>query len=1049
MLYFVVLYGSIILSKCNDLDVEETKPNVCIDCGTELINEEESVLFISTLDGTFIGVDRRKGEVLWEFKEEAAVKVPQENKDALMPIFLPDPKDGSLYMLNSENDSGLKKLQFTIQQLVSTSPCRSADGIFYTGKKVDNWFMVDWRTGVKEELLGFDHPEKVCPAVNRNTMFLGRTEYNLIIHDITRRERKWNVTFYDYSAKIMPPEILKSYEHIYFSGSSTGKFAVMSNADGGSLMWETEFESPVIGVYVREGDGLVALPFTTMDDSSMHLLASKEKRVQLYSTLYVGEHTYGKYALPAVATTGSTILLLDGPSSLDPSTVAMTEDDTSADILGYYKMPEYSAERLQITGKSDAIIEMNRSSEYARNTSSNRQTLKTVAIQTEENTTKGIEFDRYVLYRLVNFGLEYALSQENMGLKVFMAGMVIMIMSMFMYFRAQMRELKQSSSGSSRGSALSGINGTVTALAEELPDGSTKVGKIVFDPDHILGKGCEGTFVFRGQFDNRNVAVKRLLPECFTVADREVCLLRESDQHPNVIRYFCMEQDKMFRYIALELCAATVQEYTEKGVLSDFIEPKEVLAQATAGLEHLHSLSIVHRDIKPHNVLLSFPSQQENKVRAMISDFGLCKKLQTGRMSFSRKSGITGTDGWIAPEMIHGRSRTTTAVDVFSLGCVFYYVLSKGKHPFGDTLSRQMNIMAGEFKLHDIVDDKYELWSHLISRMVTIDPLERPSIAVIKNHPAFWNKERILTFLQDVSDRIEKEDVTSKVLIELEMGNSAVLQGDWRGAIEPEIADDLTKYRSYRADSLRDLLRALRNKKHHYRELSDKVREILGSIPDQFVTYWTDRFPKLLLHTWLSMQCVKNEDIFKKYYFDSYSFARLTDDTSVPLWIQQSLTASPRRRFGQKPNPNQKFGDQYAINKYISNFFFTNGKSPSTESNWRVRPSTPNITVTSTNATTISSIPDTTVEQSENQDDAQGRLQPPVQDEISNNCEDDLITLKENLPGENCNVIEDLVEQIDTMAAGDDATDKWQKSKGRTRGRRGKKKPNSGAAAVD
>lgn len=70
-------------------------------------------------------------------------------------------------------------------------------------------------------------------------------------------------------------------EHIYFSGSSTGKFAVMSNADGGSLMWETEFESPVIGVYVREGDGLVALPFTTMDDSSMHLLASKEKRVQL------------------------------------------------------------------------------------------------------------------------------------------------------------------------------------------------------------------------------------------------------------------------------------------------------------------------------------------------------------------------------------------------------------------------------------------------------------------------------------------------------------------------------------------------------------------------------------------------------------------------------------------------------------------------------------------------------------------------------------------------------------------------------------------------
>lgn len=47
-------------------------------------------------------------------------------------------------------------------------------------------------------------------------------------------------------------------------------------------------------------------------------------------------------------------------------------------------------------------------------------------------------------------------------------------------------------------------------------------------------------FYYRGKFDHRSVAVKRLLPECFSFADREVELLRESDQHPNVIRYFCM-----------------------------------------------------------------------------------------------------------------------------------------------------------------------------------------------------------------------------------------------------------------------------------------------------------------------------------------------------------------------------------------------------------------------------------------------------------------------------------------------------------------------------
>lgn len=57
---------------------------------------------------------------------------------------------------------------------------------------------------------------------------------------------------------------------------------------------------------------------------------------------------------------------------------------------------------------------------------------------------------------------------------------------------------------------------------------------------------------------------------------------------------------------------------------------------------------------------------KHGNVRAMISDFGLCKKLQVGRVSFSRRSGVTGTDGWIAPEMINGSDRTVSSY-VFEL----------------------------------------------------------------------------------------------------------------------------------------------------------------------------------------------------------------------------------------------------------------------------------------------------------------------------------------------------------------------------------------------
>ena len=148
----------------------------------------------------------------------------------------------------------------------------------------------------------------------------------------------------------------------------------------------------------------------------------------------------------------------------------------------------------------------------------------------------------------------------------------------------------------SRSSSSSTTSYEVTAVPLELADGSIKVGNITFDPGAVLGKGCEGTFVYKGKFDGREVAVKRVLAACFSIADREVELLRESDEHPHVVRYFCMEQCRQFRYIALELCVATLQDWVEgRYTMAVRMEPTAVFRQAVLGLAHLHGLDIAHR----------------------------------------------------------------------------------------------------------------------------------------------------------------------------------------------------------------------------------------------------------------------------------------------------------------------------------------------------------------------------------------------------------------------------------------------------------------------
>jgi len=266
--------------------------------------------------------------------------------------------------------------------------------------------------------------------------------------------------------------------------------------------------------------------------------------------------------------------------------------------------------------------------------------------------------------------------------------------------------------------------------------------------------------------------------------------------------------------------------------------------------------------------LISYPNGR-GEIKAMISDFGLCKKLAFGRHSFSSRSGI-GTEGWIAPEMLDKESNITRACDIFSFGCVFYYVISNGLHPYGDSFRRQGNIISGQYTLEKLnyLDNEFEA-RDLLSLMLEVDPVKRPSACSALKHPFFWDKSKQLAFFQDVSDRIEKESETSCVLKALQLNSIAVVRGDWKMHIGEALQEDLRKFRTYQGTQVRDLLRAMRNKKHHYRELPEALRLSLGTIPDEYVTYFTRRFPRLIMHTYNSLRSLCKDEMPLKGYYDT------------------------------------------------------------------------------------------------------------------------------------------------------------------------------------
>ncbi|KAK6138818.1 hypothetical protein DH2020_027439 [Rehmannia glutinosa] len=342
-----------------------------------------------------------------------------------------------------------------------------------------------------------------------------------------------------------------------------------------------------------------------------------------------------------------------------------------------------------------------------------------------------------------------------------------------------------------------------------------KIGKLIVTNKEIA-KGSNGTVVLEGNYDGRSVAVKRVS-------------------------------------VAIALVIRLVMHISALPV--SFMD-------IVCGLAHLHELGIIHRDLKPQNVLVI----KDRSISAKISDMGISKHLDGEMSSLTKHATGYGSSGWQAPEQLR-HERQTRAVDLFSLGCILFFCISGGKHPFGENLERDVNIVNDRKDLF-LIDHIPEA-TDLISRLLDPNPDLRPKAIEVMHHPLFWNSEKRLSFLRDASDRVELEDRedASQLLEALENSGRVALGGKWDEKMENAFINDIGRYRRYKFDSVRDLLRVIRNKLNHYRELPKEIQAILGSVPEGFDSYFSTRFPKLLIEVYRIFLGI----VQRKKYFRSTS----------------------------------------------------------------------------------------------------------------------------------------------------------------------------------
>src|SRR5215204_2803977 len=241
-----------------------------------------------------------------------------------------------------------------------------------------------------------------------------------------------------------------------------------------------------------------------------------------------------------------------------------------------------------------------------------------------------------------------------------------------------------------------------------------------------IGRGGMG-LVYRAEHINlrRRAAIKIIAPELAESSGFRERFNREARiaaalQHPNIVTVYDAGEEDGLLYLAMQ--------YIEGSDLSAVLRTQgrlrpyraiDVCRQVASALDAAHGQGLIHRDVKPANVLI------EGRT-AFLTDFGLTKRMDGTHTELTRAGDVVGTIHYVAPEQIEG-NQVSARSDVYSLGCLLYHCLA-GQVPFAretDVAVIYAHLSEEPTKLVDVRPDLPEGLDAVVAKAMDKSPDRR------------------------------------------------------------------------------------------------------------------------------------------------------------------------------------------------------------------------------------------------------------------------------------------------------------------------------------